>query len=230
MKCPPIFARLALLCAASLLLPAQAETIKLKLAPGLWEQTSTTLLNGQNMEEMRRKQMEQAMSQLTPEQRAQMEKSRSKMTPEQRAQMDKAMGHGNAASPNGVRQSCLTAEQVAKGFDLDNIRKKAGSNGKDCTMNVTSASETGGRFEMVCTSPRGTSQKSIGEYKLKNDKEWRFSMVSSATLSGPARSAASGSASAAAMASGLAAGKMQINIDVLARWKGSDCGNVKPLE
>lgn len=216
MKCPPIFARLALLCGASLLLPAQAETIKLKLAPGLWEQTSTTLLNGQNMEEMRRKQMEQAMSQLTPE---------------QRAQMDRAMGHGNAASQNAPRQSCLTAEQVAKGFDLDNIRKKAGSNGKDCTMNVTSASETGGRFEMVCTSPRGTSQKSIGEYKLKNDKEWSFSMVSSGTVSGPARSSANGSASAAAgAASGLAAGKMQVNIDVLARWKGSDCGNVKPLE
>lgn len=177
---------------------AQAENIKFKLAPGLWEQTTTTLMDGKNLEESMHKQMEQTMSRMTPEQRAQMQKA-----------MDKISGGGKI-------QTCLTPAAIAKGIDTDNIRKHAANANKDCTVTVTSMSDTGAKFDMVCTRAQGT-QKGTGEYKLKSDKEWSFNMVSNGTMT------PHGNASAPART-------MQITVDMQARWKGSDCGSVAPKE
>lgn len=178
---------------------ALAENIKFKLAPGLWEQTSVTLMNGQNMEEMMQKQMEQTMA---------------RMTPEQKERMQQAMGKIHAG---GKQQACLTPALIAKGIDVDAIRKRAANNTKDCTINVTSSNDSGAKFDMVCTRPQGV-QKGTGEYVVKSDKEWTFKLVSSGNM--PAHKGASATATA----------NMQITVDVVARWKGSDCGNVKPFE
>lgn len=178
---------------------ACAGNIKFKLAPGLWEQTSVTLMNGQNMEEMLQKQMEQTMA---------------RMTPEQKEHMQQAMGKMRSG---GKHEACLTPAMIAKGVDVDAIRKRAANNTKDCNINVTSSNDNGARFDMVCTRPQGV-QKGTGEYVVKSDKEWTFKLVSSGNM--PAHKGASATATA----------NMQITVDVVARWKGSDCGNVKPVE
>jgi len=53
-----------LLCAASTLTASvYAENVSVKIAPGLWESDHVMLVNGQNIVEMMRKQMEKAWRQ-----------------------------------------------------------------------------------------------------------------------------------------------------------------------
>ncbi|MBI3284818.1 MAG: DUF3617 family protein [Burkholderiales bacterium] len=179
---------------------SHAEIIKLKLAPGLWEESRTTLINGQNLEEIMRKQMEKNMA---------------RMTPEQRAQMPKSMGNMSAG---GKVESCLSAAEVAKGIDTESIKEKLQNSAKGCTLNIVSADQSGARFNAVCMGPDGANYKGTGEYKIKNEKEWSFKMVADGRAQGP---------DGAVIAQ---AGNFHATQEVQSRWKAGNCGNVKSDE
>jgi hypothetical protein len=177
---------------------ASAQTIKLKLTPGLWEENSKTLINGQNVQELMRAQMEKAMA---------------KMTPEQKAQMQKTM---DAIGSAGKHQTCLTPEYVAKGLNLDSVKDQLQKAAPGCHLNLISASENGGKFDMACSQANGGAAQSTGEYIVKNDKEWSYK------FNGSGRTAAAGGNGEAI--------SMQVSGEIVARWKGSNCGNVAPTE
>lgn len=189
-----------LLALAALSTAAQAEIIKTKLAPGLWEETRVTLLNGQNMEEMRQKHMEKMMANLTLE---------------QRQKMQDAMGK---RGKGGTVLTCLTPAQVAKGIDTDAIKRRMENASQGCTMDILSASASGGKFKANCSGPQGATYNGTGEYKVSSDKEWSFKMVANGKVVGP---------NGAEMPQ---AANFQATQEVHARWKGSDCGTVKPYD
>jgi len=150
-----------LLCATSALTAnAYAENISVKIAPGLWESDHVMLVNGQNIVEMMRKQMEKSMASMTPEQRAGMEKSLAN------------------SGMSGKSQYCVTPEQVAKGMDVDSFKRKMESSQKSCKVSIISASEKGGKFSAVCNMQNGSTSNATGEYIVKSDKEWTYNMVS----------------------------------------------------
>ena len=179
---------------------SHAEVVKPKLAPGLWEETRVTLVNGQNMEDAMQKHMEKIMA---------------RMTPEQRKQMQASMGN---RGKGGVVQTCLTPAQVAKGIDTEAIKRRMENSSKGCTMNILSASAAGGKFKAVCMGPQGATYNGTGEYKVSSDKEWSFKMVADGKAVG---------ANGEAMPQ---AGSFQATQEVHARWKGSDCAGVPPRE
>jgi hypothetical protein len=177
-----------------------AETIKTNLAPGLWEETRVTLVNGKNVDEARQKHMEKIMANLTPE---------------QRKEMQNAMG---SRGKGGTVLTCLTAAQVAKGIDTDAIKRKMENSSQGCTMEILSASATGGKFKGVCAGPQGATYNGAGEFKISSDKEWSFKMVADGKVAGP---------NGAALPQ---AANFQASQEVHARWKSSNCGDVMPMD
>jgi hypothetical protein len=179
---------------------SQAEVIALKLTPGLWEETRVTMVNGRNVEESMRKGMEKMMANLTPEQRKAMQ-----------AQM------GNRGA-GGAVQTCLTPEQVAKGIDTAQVKRKMEESAQGCKMDIISANSSGAKFKAVCMSPQGGNYNGTGEYIVSNSKEWRFKMVADGKVTGP---------NGAPMPQ---AGDFHATQEVTARWKGSDCAGVPPRQ
>ncbi|WP_028105018.1 DUF3617 domain-containing protein [Pseudoduganella violaceinigra] len=152
---------------AAICLSSQAEIIPLKLAPGLWEETRVTLINGQNVDEAIRKSQEKMMARLTPE---------------QRKEMQEQMGNRGAG---GTVQTCLTPAQVAKGIDTDRIKRKMEESARGCKLDIISASSSGAKFNASCMGPQGGGYKGIGEYMVPSTKEWRFKMVGDGKMTGP---------------------------------------------
>lgn len=179
---------------------SHAEIIKTKLAPGLWEETRVTLINGKNVEDARAKHMEKIMA---------------NMTPEQRKKMQDAMGK---RGQGGTVQTCLTPAQVAKGIDTEAIKRKMENASQGCTLDIISASAAGGKFKTACAGPQGASYSGTGEFKVNSDKEWSFKMVADGKVAGPDGSP---------LPQG---GNFQASQEVHARWKGSDCGSVQPMD
>ncbi|MEB0137582.1 DUF3617 family protein [Undibacterium sp. CCC2.1] len=165
------FSTLTTLCCALAISisAASAQTIKIKLQPGLWEESNTTLINGQNLQEMMRKQ--------------------------------------SGAPAAGKNETCLTPAQVNKGIDLADIKNKIAENAKGCSVHAISADESGGQFELQCSSPEGLSYQGHGQYRVKNDKEWSFTMQADGKLPG-------------------ASNKLNVRVEQVAHWKSSQCGKV----
>ncbi len=195
LKALTLGASLATVCLAS-----QAEVIPLKLAPGLWEETRVTLINGQNVEEALRKGRERMMARLTPE---------------QRKQMQEQMGQGGNG---GATQTCLTPAQVAKGVDTEEIKRKMEQSSQGCKLDIISASSSGAKFKAACMGPQGTNYNGSGEYIVASNKEWRFKMVGDGKVTGPNGAPVP------------QAGDFYATQEVTARWKGSDCGKVAPQQ
>ncbi len=195
MKALALSAALATVC-----LQGHAEVIPLKLAPGLWEETRVTMINGQNVEEAMRKGRERMMARLTPE---------------QRKQMQDQMGQGSNA---GGTQTCLTAAQVAKGVDTEEIKRKMEQASQGCKLDIISASSSGAKFKAACMGPQGTNYNGSGEYVVANSKEWRFKMAGDGKVTGPNGAPVP------------QAGDFHATQEVTARWKGSDCGKVAPQQ
>lgn len=152
---------------AALPLAGHAEVIPLKLAPGLWEETRVTMINGQNVGETMRAAREKMMARLTPEQRKAMQE-----------QMGQHMGGGPV-------QVCLTPAQVAKGIDTNEIKRKMEESARGCKLDIISASSAGAKFNAACTGPNGSGYQGTGEYTVANPKEWRFKMVGNGKVTGP---------------------------------------------
>lgn len=183
-------------CLVSLSTASHAEVIPLKLAPGLWEETRVTLVNGQDVQATMRKHQERMMA---------------RMTPEQRKIMQESMGQQGA---NGAALNCLTPAQVAKGVDVDELRRQMEKSAQGCKLNVMSANASGAKFSAVCSGPQGMTFKGNGEYTVNNSKEWRFKMVSDGKVTGP---------DGAPLPQG---GDFHATQEVHARWKASSCGSV----
>ena len=149
-------------------LQAGAEVLPLKIAPGLWEQTRTTIVNGQNFEAAMAKMQERMLANASPEEREILQQD-----------MAKRGGKGGARA-----MECITPEAVAKGLDTEKIRRQLQNSSKNCEVRFLSATPKGGNFEMVCMLPNGGSQKGSGEFVLKSDKEWGFNAVSSGDVAG----------------------------------------------
>lgn len=183
---------------AAICLPSQAEVIPLKLAPGLWEETSVTMINGHSVEEVMRKSQERMMARLTPEQRKQMQ--------EQMADRD----------GGGTTQTCLTPAQVAHGIDTADIKRKMEESMQGCKVDIISANSSGARFKAACIGPQGNGYNGSGEYTVRNAKEWSYKMVGDGKPMSP---------NGAPLPQ---VGDVHATQEVTARWKGSDCGNVQP--
>lgn len=152
---------------AAIPLASQAEVIPLKLAPGLWEETRVTMINGQNATETLR---------------AAREKMMARMTPEQRKIMEEKMGGRTGTGPVQV---CLTPAQVAKGIDTADIKRKMEESAQGCKLDIVSASSAGAKFKAACLGPKGSGYHGSGEYTVASPKEWRFKMVGDGKVSGP---------------------------------------------
>jgi len=105
----------ALACAALLL----ADTLNVK--PGQWEATVTVQTSG-----------------LPPIPQEVLDK----MTPEQRQMMEQRM-KGNQTPRTTTSKSCITKEQIEKGFDV-------GENDKSCTRTVISSSSSKQEIKIEC--------------------------------------------------------------------------------
>ena len=180
---------------------SQAEIIKVNLTPGLWEENFIAIINGKNMKELMKQQMD---------------KSLEKMPPEQREQVLKSMKNSGLS---GKKLNCLSEAQVNKGFDIDSIKNKMKESGKNCEMTNVSASVKGGKFDVSCNE-HGTESKGTGEYTVVSPKEWTYKMTMDGEIS---------KAYGAAMGAG-ASGKIHAVITSQAKWKKADCGDVKPIE
>ena len=176
---------------------AQAEIIPLKLTPGLWEQTSAIVVNGQNLEQMMFQMREQMMAKMKPEERAILQQNMPSMAE-------------NPAA--GKHLDCLTPAYVAKGIDTEQFRKQLESSAKQCDVRLLSASASGGKYEMNCKIPNGGTQKAVGEYVVKSDKEWTYHAVANGDMQGAP-----------------AGTKYQSTIDLHGVWKGANCGKVRPV-
>jgi len=175
----------------------QAEVIPMKLMPGLWEESSSTTLNGQNMQSAIRQMQEQMMA---------------KMSPEERAQMQSAMGGRDGS---GKKLVCLSPEQVARGINVDKIKKQIEQDsGGNCAVSSWTVNASGGKFNLSCASPTGEKQQGQGEFIAKNNKEWSFHLTSGGDMPG----------------AGGKPQKYQAVVQSRSVWKSSDCGTVRPEE
>jgi hypothetical protein len=181
---------------ATLSMASQAEVLKFKIAPGLWEETHTTLINGKNVEDGMRQQMAAMMA---------------RMTPEQRKMMQESMGNRTAG---GATLICITPERVAKGFDTDTLKRNLENKAQGCTLDLISSSPSGAKYKAVCSGAQGANYSGNGEYKATSDKEWSFNMVADGKVTGPNGAPVP------------QAGNFHATQEVHARWKSSDCGKV----
>ena len=183
-------ARHRLLAACAVVLPAAASFAQQPhIRPGLWENTVTVKSDNA--------QVNAAMEQ--------MKQRMASMTPEQRAQMEKAMAaHGgsgfNPGAPNVVR-TCVTKEQIARGFHPEERGH--------CSRTNVSTSGKVTNFDFACQSERGSNISGHGVYTELSDSAYTSS--TSADMVSPKMT-------------------MHIENQMTGKFISSDCGDVKPFE
>jgi len=118
---------LAALVGAALLL---AETLNVK--PGQWEVTSTSQMTG--------------LPPIPPQ-------VLEKMTPEQRQMMEQRM-KGNQTPRTTTSKSCITKEDIAKGFDT-------GENNEACTRTVVSSTSSKQEIKIECSRDNNKSSGTV---------------------------------------------------------------------
>lgn len=129
MKLTALISLAALACAALLL----ADTLNVK--PGQWEATVTSQMTG-----------------LPPIPQEVLDK----LTPEQRQMMEQRM-KGNQTPRTTTSKSCITKEQIEKGFDV-------GDNDESCTRTVISSTSSKQEIKIECN--RGNN-KSTGTVRIE---------------------------------------------------------------
>jgi Protein of unknown function (DUF3617) len=201
-----IFGSFSLLLTTSLNL--QAESVKINMKPGLWENTfSLAGDSGKKMEAMYSDQMKQAM--------AQMKEQFAKMPPEQRKQMEAMMAQtgmkveGDAMTfKNGQVQvsegkstvkSCITQAQIDRGEmpDPDD----------NCKATLTQTSKNTIKSKMVCEG----ENSSVGESDI--------------TFHSPQHYTGSGK-----MTQTINGKPQMIETSMEGKWLSADCGDVLPEE
>lgn len=140
----------ALACAALLL----ADTLNVK--PGQWEATVTSQMTG--------------LPPIPPE-------VLDKLTPEQRQMMEQRM-KGNQTPRTQTSKSCITKEQIEKGFDL-------GNNDQSCTRTVISSTSSKQELKIECSNG---NNKSTGTVRIEASSSESVKGSMQMTMSGGGRS------------------------------------------
>lgn len=99
-------------------------------------------------------------------------------------------------------KQCLTAEQLAKGFDL-------GTHSQHCTRNMIASTGSGFSMHMDCKSERGTLISGTFQLGVIDATHFRGSTAMTMTMQGKTNNLGS---------------------TVAGEWVSADCGNVKPNE
>ena len=121
------------------------------------------------------------------------------MTPEQRAQVEAQMKGSMGGGPKSTtRKSCVTKEKLEK----DSV---FGDDRKECTRTVLNSSSTSTEVKIQCKEKEMTSE---GTFK--------FVALSPESVKGTVRMVMTGEGRT-----------MNMNVDFLSKYLGSDCGNVK---
>ena len=147
-----------------------ADTLNVK--PGQWEVTSSVQTSG--------------MPPIPPE-------VLEKMTPQQREMMEQRM-KGNQTPRTTTLKSCITKEQIAKGFD-------AGENDQDCTRTVISSTSSKQEIKIECNR---ANNKMSGTMRIEAASSESVKGSGEMNVSGGGRS-------------------MTVNNSFTAKWLGSTC-------
>jgi hypothetical protein len=190
-----------------MLLPAQAESIKVDMSPGLWENNMT--FDGEGMQELQALQTEEMKAAM-----AQMKEQFANMPPEQRQQMEAIMAQsGLAMNEDGVSfnndqvqvsssgtkvKSCITQAEIDRGEFPDNA--------EGCQSSIQKISATRFKATFVCAGVEQSTGES--EVTFHSPKHYSGSGKMTAQFEGKPR---------------VMTFKME------GTWLGSDCGTVAPM-
>lgn len=191
----------------TLALPAVAESVKVDMAPGLWENKMQYTGDGAaQMQQMQSAQMETAM--------AEMKKQFAAMPPEQRKQMEALMEQsGMKISEEGMSfennqvsvsadgatvKNCVTQAQI----DSDDMGM---DDSDDCTSTLTQVSSNRFKSVQVCTGENPS--RSEGDIVFSSPKRYSGTGMMTQTVNGQPH-------------------KVTVAID--GTWLGSDCGDIQP--
>ena len=152
--------------------------------PGLWEVTTTTQTTSKGPMPN--------MPKFTEEQLA-------KIPPAQRANLETMMKGGAMPARSSTAKSCITPEQVKKGFSFDKDMPP------NCKQTVVSSSSTKQQTHMECSSEK---MNSSGDLTLER--------IDSSHIKGTMLSNVTGRTA------------MTMNMSFDAKWISSNCGEVKP--
>ncbi len=188
-------------------LPVTAQSVKVDMAPGLWENKITYTGDGAaKMQQMQSAQMEAAM--------AEMKKQFAAMPAEQRKQMEALMAQSgmqvteeglsfndnqvNFSSEGITAKSCVTKEQIDSGdMGMDDS--------DECSSTLTQVSKNHFKSVQVCT----------GDNPSRNESEIIFSS--------PKRFSGTGQ-----MTQTINGVQNKVSIAVDGTWLGSNCGDIEP--
>lgn len=191
----------------ALTLPAMAESVKVDMAPGLWENKMQYAGDGAaQMQQMQSAQMEAGM--------AEMKKQFAAMPPEQRKQMEAMMeqsgikisDEGAGFENNQVKvttdgatvKSCITQAQIDSGdMGMDD--------GEDCTSTLTQVSKNRFKSTQVCTGENPS--RSEGDIVFSSPKHYSGTGMTTQTVNGQPH---------------------KITVAIVGTWLGSDCGDIQP--
>jgi hypothetical protein len=190
-----------------MLFPAQAESIKVDMSPGLWENNMS--FDGAGMKELQAQQTEEMKAAM-----AQMKEQLANMPPEQRKQMEAVMAQSglqmnddgisfnNAqvqVSASGTKvKSCITQAEIDRGEFPDNA--------EGCQSTIQKLSATRFKATFVCAG----AEQSTGESEV--------------TFHSPKHYSGNGK-----MTTQFEGKPRVMTFKMEGTWLGSDCGSVAPV-
>lgn len=190
-----------------LALPVMAQSVKVDMAPGLWENKMQYTGDGAaQMQQMQSAQMETAM--------AEMKKQFAAMPPEQRKQMEALMEQsGVKMSEEGISFQNNQVQISADGATAKNCVTQAqidsGDMGMDdseeCTSTLTQVSKNRFKSVQVCTGENPS--RSEGDITFISPKRYSGTGNMTQTVNGQSH---------------------KLTVAIEGTWLGSDCGDIKP--
>lgn len=144
---------------------ARAQGFKTPPLPGLWEQRSHVLVDGEDILARLRQMQSQLLQSLPPEQRAQAQ----------------AMMGRFAATPGTTRQ-CLSAKDAARWSDPKAALDDAMKGQSHCTSQLSPVSGDTVKFKVRCAEGEGLSGDFDGEFTMLDSRSWQYTMQGRGSL------------------------------------------------
>lgn len=138
---------------------AQAQGFKTQPLPGLWEQQSQVLVDGQDMLAQLRRLQSQILQSLPPQQREQAQ----------------AMMARHTGTP-GLSRQCLSAQDAAKWSDPKAALADSMKGQSNCTSEVSPVVGDTVKFKVRCEKGKGISGDFDGEFTMLDSKSWQYTM------------------------------------------------------
>jgi hypothetical protein len=180
-------ARLAVLAVAFLATAARSESsgVKLDVKPGLWEMKSVTSMKSEG--EILRPDL-------------------SKLPPDQRARVEAMLQERMSGKPRtSVWQSCVTEEEIKRGFDLDKEERR------NCKRQVLDESARHMKFTESCAPGGDDGVKTEGAFELTAKGGDAVTAQGEMKFVGPKQAGT-------------------VKFEFSGRRLGSSCGDLKPKE